>query len=77
MPAASCVSAWNKGSDAISMTSRHSNDACFKQIELSAPVHLPFDELELCDLAFRLAVRPLGGYGILDCGSVSDNAIRE
>ncbi|AVH45387.1 hypothetical protein At1D1609_53540 (plasmid) [Agrobacterium tumefaciens] len=71
------LSACNLGSDAISMTSRHSDDACFKQIELSAPVHLPLDELELCDLTFRLAIRPLGGYRILDCVSVSDNAIRE
>ncbi len=59
------------------MTSRHTDDACLKQIKFPAAVYLPFNELELCDLAFRLAVRSLGGYGILDCRSVSENAIRE
>ena len=59
------------------MTSRHTDDACLKQIKFPAAVHLTLYELELGDLAFSLAVRPLGGYGILDCRSVSDNAIRE
>ena len=27
-------------------------------IKLSAPVHLPFDQLELGDLSFHLAIRP-------------------
>ena len=53
------LSASKKGSDAISMTSGRSDNACLEQIELSATVHLPFDELELCDLALCLAVRPL------------------
>ena len=48
-----CVSASNIGSDAISMTSRHSDDACLKQIKFPAAVHLTLDELELCDLAVR------------------------
>jgi hypothetical protein len=41
------------------MTSRHSDDARFEQIELSATVHLPFDEFKLCNLTFCLTVRPL------------------
>jgi hypothetical protein len=32
--------------------------ARLKQVDLAATVHLAFDELELGDLAFGLAVRP-------------------
>ena len=32
-----------------------------KEIDFTAVVHLPFDELELGDLAFGLTVRPCGG----------------
>ena len=38
--------------------SRDSYDAGLKEIEFPSPVHLAFDELELGDLAFGLAVRP-------------------
>jgi hypothetical protein len=46
------------GSDAdlVRTASVYSNDARLQQIDLAAPVHLAFDELELADLAFGLAV---------------------
>lgn len=72
-----CVSAWNIGSDAISMTSGGSDDTRLEQIELSASIHLPLDEFELGDLAFCLAVRPLRGYRILDCRPVAHDAVGE
>ena len=34
------------------------NQPSLKEIELSAPVHLPFDQLELGDLSFHLAIGP-------------------
>jgi hypothetical protein len=34
------------------------NQPSLKEIELSAPVHLPFDQLELSDLRFHLAIGP-------------------
>jgi hypothetical protein len=34
------------------------DDTGLEQVDLSAAVHLAFDELELGDLAFGLAVRP-------------------
>ena len=40
------------------MRSRSTNEPCFQQVDLSATVHLPLDELELGDLAFSLSVRP-------------------
>jgi hypothetical protein len=32
--------------------------ACLEQVELSSPIHLPLDELELAYVAFGLAVGP-------------------
>ena len=40
------------------LSSRGANNARLKEIELSAAIHLAFDELQLCDLPLRLAVRP-------------------
>ena len=48
----------NFGSDAILVQLRlfRTDEPCLKQIDFSAAIHLPFDELEACDLAFRLSV---------------------
>ncbi len=49
------------GSDAILVQSdsgRSANQPSLKQIDLGAPIHLPFDQLEFRDLPFGLAVGP-------------------
>src|SRR3984957_11848773 len=48
------------GSDALLMKSRlrEADDAGLEQIEFPASVHLAFDQLQLADLPFRLAVGP-------------------
>jgi transposase InsO family protein len=53
-----CHSACNIGSDAILVQLRlfRPDEPCLKQIDFSAAIHLTFDELEACDLAFSLSV---------------------
>src|ERR1700730_17473108 len=62
------------GSDAISMMfhrrSGRADQSCLKEIDLCSAVHLSLDELELCDLAFGLAVRPRLDQGSMDRGDV-------
>jgi hypothetical protein len=45
-----------------------------KEINLCSAVHLPFDELELGDLAFGLAVRPRLDQSSVDRGDVFGDA---
>jgi hypothetical protein len=55
------LSAFKRGSDAILVQSdsgRSANQPSLKQIDLGAPIHLPFDQLEFRDLPFGLAVGP-------------------
>src|SRR5271155_2689580 len=58
-PATGLVSS-NRGSDALPMKSRlrEADDARLEQIEFPASVHLAFDQLQLADLPFGLAVGP-------------------
>ena len=51
------LSAFNIGSDAISMTSGRSDNMCLEQIQLPAPVHLPLDEFKLGDLSLTQSGR--------------------
>ena len=55
-----CCFPLRTGSDAylVKPASSHANDTRFEQVDLSAPVHLSFDKLELADLALGLAIRP-------------------
>lgn len=55
-----CVSAWNKGSDAILVQSRSrgTDETGLKQVQLGTSVHLTLIELELGDLALGLSVGP-------------------
>jgi hypothetical protein len=46
------------------------HDAGLEEVEVSATVHLTFDELQLADLAFGLPVGPLQGDCRLDRGFV-------
>ena len=50
--------------------SSEANDAGLKEVEVSAAVHLAFDELQLADLAFGLPVGPRQGDRRLDCGFI-------
>jgi hypothetical protein len=78
-PLRACVSACNFGSDAISMTwpLSQAHDAGLEEVEVSATVHLTFDELQLADLAFGLPVGPLQGDCRLDRGFVFGHAAGE
>jgi hypothetical protein len=55
-----CKYAFKRGSDAYLMNHRslEADYACLEQVELSSPIHLPLDELELAYVAFGLAVGP-------------------
>ncbi len=44
-----------------------SQEASAEQVELGAAVHLPFDEFELGDLTFSLAIGPGLDHGCGDC----------
>ena len=48
-----------------------------EQVELSAPLHLPFDELELGDQPFGLAVWPGLGHWGRDGAAAGDDAFVE
>ena len=67
-----CENASNIGSDAnlLMFGSCCANHPGLKQVELSAAVHLPFDELELSDLALGLSIRPWGIDGGANSGFV-------
>lgn len=53
------------------------DEAGLEQVELSAAVHLAFDELELCYLTFGLSVRRVRRDGGADSGDIPDDAICE
>ena len=58
---AGCKFARNSGSDAVlvvAMSLGGADHTGLKEVEFTSAVHLAFDELELGDLAFGLAVRP-------------------
>jgi hypothetical protein len=52
-------------------------EAGTQQVELGAPIHLPFDELELGDLTFGLAVGPRLGHRCGDGSLIGDDAFAE
>jgi len=54
-------SAWNKGSVSLSVqpTLTLGRQARVEQVELRTTIHLPFDKLELSDLAFGLSASRL------------------
>src|SRR5580704_8998270 len=72
-------SASKRGSDSLSMqpTLCRSKEASAEQVQPGAAVHLPFDELELCDLTFGLAVGPRLGHGCGDGAAIGDDALAE
>lgn len=53
-----CVSAFKTGSDAhlVTRSGGVAEEPCLQQVQLSAAIHLAFDELELGDLALGLTV---------------------
>jgi hypothetical protein len=57
------------GTDAILMTrsSCCAEEAGLEQVELAAPIHLAFDELQLGDLTFGLAIGQRGRDRRADC----------
>jgi hypothetical protein len=59
----------------VKPNSVYSDDAGLKKIDVPAPVHLAFYELELADLTFGLAVRPRRGDRGPNCVSVLDNTM--
>jgi hypothetical protein len=54
-----------------------SGKASAEQVQFGASVHLPFDELELGDLAFGLTVGPGFDQRCSDCGSIDGDAFAE
>ena len=56
---------------------RWGEKASAEQVELGAAVHLPFDELELGDLAFSLAIGPGLGHGSSDGAAIGNDALAE
>ncbi len=63
-----CGSAWNFGSDSISVQFEGlgctwDDEACPEEIKPSAAIHLAFDKLQLGDLTLGLSVRPRLGQG--------------
>ncbi|MGY4427989.1 hypothetical protein ACVWWO_000466 [Bradyrhizobium sp. F1.13.1] len=53
------------------------NQPSLKEIEFSAPVHLPFDQLELGDLSFHWAIGPWLRDSRVHRALIIGNAIRE
>jgi hypothetical protein len=56
---------------------RRGNKASAEQVELCSAVHLPFDELQLCDLPLGLTVGPRLGHRRGDGGPIGDDALAE
>lgn len=73
---AECQSAFNLGSDSISVQVEI-DEARTEKVELCTAVHLSLDELELGDLTFGLTVRPWFGQGGFDRFAVRGDAGRE
>jgi hypothetical protein len=53
------------------------NEPGLKEIELSAPIHLPFDQLEFGDLSFHLAIGPRLRNSGVHCALIIGDPIRE
>ena len=77
--AQSCEFGIQLGSDAnlVHGGSVGAEQSGLKEIELSTAVHLAFDELELGDLALRLAVGSWQSDGSADSGPVLGDAVGE
>lgn len=74
-----CQTALKIGSDAVLMmvTSGRSDEPGLQQVELSATVHLSFDQLQFGYLALGLAVRPARDDGGADGGDIPVDAVGE